>query len=249
MPTDEFDGNLLHFNADLFAPMLKEDLHEQPPPFLTTHPLTEVDFSTHSDDNSFLNDLNDVLDAMHASFGNRKAALDRDQWIRAAAQLAAGINTGLCHSYLYNTSLYFLSDLGPSKCKGLESLTVALGSLNYFLTYPPSDDDAAWRQCAHCLAVGGTQIMADHLEALLLTCGQDTAATRQTILNTEIAEFRLKVIEWTSWITVKANDHAVLAVMGSDPPPFISDPHIVEWINRRADMLAGEAKHKALLTA
>ncbi len=97
--------------------------------------------------------------------------------------------------------------------------------------------------------VGGTAVTADHLEALLLTCSQDTITAWQLILHSEITEFWLKVINWISRITIKANNHAVLMVTGSNPPSFISDPHIVEWITHRAKLLVGQAEAKALLTA
>jgi len=189
MSNNQFDRNLLRFDASIFAPMLKEDIREQPPPFTTTHPLTSVNFSAHPEDDLFLTDLNDVLETLTAGFGNDDASLNCDQWIQASAQLTAGINTGLHKSYPYNNSQYFFSNLGPSECKGLESLTMALGSLDYFLSQPPSDEEATWRQCARCLAVGGTKVTAEHLEALLQTCRQDTAAARQSLLNSEIAEF------------------------------------------------------------
>ena len=85
MSSTDPDNLMLRFDVDVFVPLLKEDICEQPPPFTIDNPLTEADFSTHPNDDNFLADLNGILPPLSTGFGTKPTTLNCEHWIHASA--------------------------------------------------------------------------------------------------------------------------------------------------------------------
>jgi hypothetical protein len=70
-----------------------------------------------------------------------------------------------------------------------------------------------------------------------------------TILNTKIRDFEWEVIAWVDSQCKKTLNQVVELVLGSDHPPFTTDPRIIEFIKREAETLAEHTHKEAVIQA
>jgi hypothetical protein len=69
------------------------------------------------------------------------------------------------------------------------------------------------------------------------------------ILNTKIREFEWEIVTWVNTQRQKTMNQVVEAVIGSNHPPFTTDPRIVEFIQREAESLTEHAHKEAIIQA
>jgi hypothetical protein len=217
--------DILKLDANVFAPMLDEHLVAHNPPLLVEPPLMAEDFANEEFANIFLDHFDDTTLALSQGFtkDDNPALLNKDQWLRASAQVMATIQNGLYHSFPINDLPTFISSLGPDEDSAIKVFATAVRALHYFLTDLP-DPKSQWRQCSRCLKVSSTSVMEDNWEVALLTCQQHVNAARASILNATIRDFRNKAIAWTNKTHLKAQDQMILDITNCRTPPFAADP-------------------------
>jgi hypothetical protein len=249
-----FDADISTGDPLLFAPLLQEDLTQLPPPFTITNPLRPSDFPEKDEDDghsTFLSDLESLIDYFAQGYNDDP---DRDigltitssQFIRGAAQIVAAIMAGIRSTFPLSDSPQFLCQLGPDELESLKTFAEAVGSLNKYLTDPTAQTPNSWQQCLRCLKVAHATITEDDWWAYYSTANQHAAAARSSILNATIRSFSqealLRVDKEREW----AWDEIVSRTVSANPPPFDADPHILEWIDREACHLKGDAEARAL---
>jgi hypothetical protein len=144
--TQNFDADIYLQDAELFAPLLTEDLSTLPPPFTVEVPLMEADFTL---DCSFPNDLDNIINFFSAGYDNRPNT-DRDktltssQFIWAAAELLASIMKGIRTIFPLSNTPAFLRSLGLDDLEGLCIFTAATAALNCYLTDPSAQNPSRW---------------------------------------------------------------------------------------------------------
>ena len=91
------NNNILKLDAKVFAPMLDEHLVAHNPPLFIEPPLTCKNFTNKEFTNVFLDHFdNTVLTLTHGfTKGDNSTILNKDQWLRASAQLMAAIQHSL----------------------------------------------------------------------------------------------------------------------------------------------------------
>jgi hypothetical protein len=245
------DHNVLKLDANVFAPMLDEHLVARNPPLAIEPPLTHEDFVSQEFADIFLDHFDDTTTAVARGFtkGDDIAILNKEQWLRASAQIMAAIQRGLYNSFPLDNIPNFIASLGPDENSATKVFGEAVGALNFFLTDLPSPDSGTWRQCARCLKISSTTVSEDDWAATLQTCNQHADAARASILNATIRDFRKYAAMWTDRTRLKAQDQMILDITNSAPPNFSADPRIIEWIKRLTDQGRAEAEIKATATA
>jgi hypothetical protein len=249
--TQNFDANIYLQDAELFAPLLTEDLSTLPPPFTVEVPLTEADFTP---DCSFPNDLDNIINFFSAGYDNgpdadRDETLTSSQFIWAAAELLASIMKGIRTTFPLSDTPAFLRSLGPDDLEGLRVFTAATAALNRYLTDPSAQNPSRWQQCLRCLQVCKITITKDDWWAEMATANQHAAAVRGTLLNRSIREFSNRALERANAERDRAWDHIVNLVVSGNPPPIDADPRITEWIEREAKRLHADMEARALSLA
>ncbi len=133
-----------------------------PPPLTITHPLQPEDFADDSFGNTFLDYFNNTLNALKFGFNNTKPsrALNRDQWLWAAAETMAAIHTSLCKALPHHDAFTFLTKLGLDKDMVTSIFTTTVQALSMFTTTPPTPN-GNWHQCAGCLKVANSMVTAE----------------------------------------------------------------------------------------
>jgi hypothetical protein len=245
----ESDELLMQQISRIFLPTLRPDYYEPISPYNNIVPLTEADFS--SDPSlgiTHLSNLSSLHDIIAPGF-KEGAHLNREQWLRTTAQLFAVALKGFSDSRPDKSTPDFLTDLGPDEAAALNGLSTVVASFNRFFDNPTSLNPAEWDQCLRCLKVNHLTITQDHYEARLKDANQNVDAARTTILNTKIREFEREVVAWVDSQRQKTLNQVVEAVIGSNHPPFTTDPRIIEYIQREAETLAERAHKEAVIQA
>jgi len=240
--------NTLYLNSKVFAPMLDDDLVARNPTLHIKNPLTVVDFAKDNFSDTFIKNLNNTTNTIAYGFQDNKPdwALNKEQWLQAAAQIMAAIHQGLYKAFPLEDTLEFLASLRPDDTTAAGILTVAAGALNYYLK---NTSGTQWKQCACCLRVAGDTISEDRWEAELLTCNQHADATRLLIINTTIRETQIKAERQRDLICSTAKDQVVLSITNSNPSPFSTDPCIKDWVTRLVNATCIDAEAMATDTA
>jgi hypothetical protein len=249
-----FDADISTGDPSIFAPLLQEDPSQLPPPFTITNPLHTSDFPEESGDDghsTFLPDLESLVDYFAQGYNDDP---DRDigltvtssQFIRGAAQLVAAIMAGIRNTFPFSDTPQFLHQLGPDELESLKILGEAVGSLNKFFTDPAAQTPNSWQQCLRCLKVAHTTITEDDWWAHYSTANQHAAAARSSILNATIRSFSQEALLRIDKERERAWDEIVSRTVSANPPPFDADPRILEWIDREARHLKGDAEARAL---
>jgi hypothetical protein len=245
----ESDELLMQQISRIFLPTLRPEYYEPISPYDNIVPLTEADFTS---DPSFglihLTNLSSLHDIIAPGFKDR-ARLNREQWLRTVNQLFAVALKGFSDSRPDHSMPDFLTDLGPDEAAALNGLSTVVTSFNKFFENPTSLNPSEWDQCLRCLKVNHLTITQDHYEARLKDANQNVDAARTTILNTKIREFEREIVAWVDSQRQKTMNQVVEAVIGSNHPPFTTDPRIVEFIQREAESLAERAHKEAVLQA
>jgi hypothetical protein len=249
-----FDADIATGDPSLFAPLLQEDLTKLPPPFTICNPLLPSDFpeETEVDGHStFLSNLQSLVDYFEQGYNDN---LDRDigltisssQFIRRAAQLVTAIMAGIRSTFPLADSPQFLRQLGPNKLESLKVFAEAVRSLNRYLTDPLAHDPSGWQQCLRCLKVAHISITEDDWWAQFATANQHAATARASILNATIRNFSREALLRMNKEREKAWDKIVSRTVSANPPPFDTDPHILEWIDHEAHRLKADTEARAL---
>ncbi len=227
--------------------MLDETLVARNPVFHTSHPLTTNEFKDSKFADDYVDSIKTISQTLKAGFelAETDDRLDKEQWLRSAAQLMASIHEGVYRTFPLLNAEEYKSAFGPDESDAARDFSFAVGSLHYFLTNTVVDLPHKFKQCARCLKVSSTVTTADDLEAHLMSCNQDADAARLTIINATIKEARDEALRWKDEQTARAQDQVVLAVINSNPPPFSADPRIEAWVARQADTLRNAAEVKA----
>jgi len=231
--------NTLYLNPKVFAPILDNDLVAYNPTLHIENLLTVADFS-----DTFIENLNDTTDTITYGFQDNKLdwALNKEQWLQAAAQIMATIHQGLYKAFPLEDTPEFLASLRPDNTTTTGILAVVAGALNYYLK---NTSGTQWKQCARCLQVSGDTISKDCWEAELLTYNQHADAIRLLIINTTIHETQIEAERQRDLIRSTAKDQVVLSITNSNPPPFSTDPHIKDWVAHLVDATHIDAKAMA----
>ena len=231
------DHDVLKLDTNVFAPMLDEHLVARNPPLTIEPPLTHEDFISQEFADIFLDHFDDTTTAVARGFtkGDDIAILNKEQWLRASAQIMAAIQRGLYNSFPLDNIPNFIASLGPDENSTTKVFGEAVGALNFFLTDLPSPDSSTWHQCARCLKISSTTVSEDDWAATLQTCNQHADAARASILNATIHDFRKYAAMWTDRTHLKAQDQMILDITNSAPPNFSADLRIIEWIKHLTD--------------
>jgi len=237
-------------DADTFAPLLKEDLTSEDPPFIITNPLQVLDFAV--DDGfaeAYLESLDNILLNTACGFHgldtplNPSAPLNREQWLRTAAQLIAAIQQGTQRNYDTSDIDNPYSRATQNKVNTLQALARANRNLNSFFTKENVKGPNNSNQCIRCLQVSGSTVLPEHWEAQLLTCNQLVAATCSTLINRYTQEFTREMETWLGNQRITAQNQIIETVINEHPPPHQErDPRVIEWVNRKADTLRSSAQ-------
>ena len=242
----ESDELLMQQISHIFLPTLRPEYYEPISLYDNIVPLTEADFTS---DPSFglihLTDLSSLHDIIAPGFKDG-ARLNREQWLRTANQLFAVALKGFSDSRPDHSTPDFLTDLGPDEAAALNGLSTVVASFNKFFENPTSLNPSEWDQCLRCLKVNHLTITQDHYEAKLKDANQNIDAARMTILNTKIREFEREIVAWVDSQCQKTMNQVVEAVIGSNHPPFTTDPCIIEFIQREAEALAERPHREAI---
>jgi hypothetical protein len=72
-----------------------------------------------------------------AEGGHKRTTLNRDQWIRTAAQLITAIHRGIqrTHNKLGDINFLVQDNIGPDDSNAVRQMTNAVGALNAYLAY------------------------------------------------------------------------------------------------------------------
>jgi hypothetical protein len=227
-----FDANISTGDATLFAPLLQEDLTKLLSPFTITNRLDKSDFLEQDPNeapNTFLNDLESLEEYFEQGCRDNPTrdlclTINRQQFIRGAAQVLSSIMNGIRSTFLLDDSPQFLRALGPDELESFKVLAKAIGSLNCYFTDPTALNPEHWQQCLCCLQVTHVSIMEDDWWAHFQTANQNAAAARQTILNTTIWNFSMEALRHVDADRTRAWDQIVTRVITANPPPFDADP-------------------------
>ena len=105
------DHDVLKLDAKVFAPMLDEHLVAQNPPLTIEPPLTHEDFVRQEFADIFLDHFDNTTMAVACGFtkGNNIAILNKEQWLRASAQIMAAIQCSCCRRSPRHQALQILS--------------------------------------------------------------------------------------------------------------------------------------------
>ena len=212
-----FDADISTGDPTLFTPLLQEDLTKLPPPFNITNPLKKSDFPEQAPgeaSNTFLNDLESLEEYFEQGYledSDRDLCLtiDRNQFIRGAAQVVAAIMKGIRSTFPLDDSPQFLRALGPDELESFKTFAEAVSSLNRYLTDPAALNPERWQQCLRCLQVAHVSITEDDWWAHFQTANQNAAAARQTILNTTIRNFSTEALHCVDADRTRAWDQIV----------------------------------------
>jgi len=247
---DSEDPNiLLQTLACIFTPVLRDRASQPIPPYDTVVPLTEIDFASHpSVGLTHLSDLASIHATIVPGFAEG-APLNREQWLRTAAQLNASILKGFSQSCPDNECPDFMDDINPDERAALHTLGQVVGSLNYYFTNPAAKEPTKWKQCLRCLKVNHITITPEYWESQLQHCQQMVDATRETILNIKTREFEKEIMSWVDSQCATAFNQVVEVVLDSNHPPPETDPRMTEWITRRAEELKQKAESDAIKSA
>jgi len=69
-------------------------------------------------------------------------------------------------------------------------------ALAAFFTNPTSEHPTYWQQCARCLMVSGKLVNLDEFQAQLVTCDQNVASARTSILNALVSDLNHDFLLW-----------------------------------------------------
>ena len=140
----------LHLDPKVFTPMLDDNLVARNPTLHIENPLTLADFANDKFGDASVQDLDNTANTITYGFHEDKPdqALNKEQWLQAAAQLMAAIHQGLYNALPLKNTLEFLASLGPDDTTAASTFTAATGALNYYLK---NTSGTHWKQCAHCL--------------------------------------------------------------------------------------------------
>ena len=108
------DNDILKLEADIFLPLLNQDLVACNLPLTLTQPLALANFMDNKLGNTILDILEDITFFMKCSFTNNNLAncLNKNQWLRASTQIMVAIHQGL--QYMIHILLMMLnSSLKP----------------------------------------------------------------------------------------------------------------------------------------
>jgi hypothetical protein len=221
---DEHNANNPFFlDVLVFAPMLVEDLTQVPPPFQIKQPLTKVDFNipvTKDNDKSdnthvtFLEDLNSIQDILKEG-ASRHTTLNREQWLRTAAQLLSAIHTGIQKTHNKSKNTHFLnpeskSDRGPDETDTARLLINATCALSGYFTNPTIENPEYWQQCTCCLMVSKKLVDENSFQAHLVNTNQNVASARATILSQLVTDCWIAFLSLRDRIRGDMHDHMIL---------------------------------------
>ncbi len=143
MSTNDNNHDTLYLDPQVFAPMLNDNLVAHNPTLHISNPLTVADFTDTKFGDTFVDNLDDILDTITYGFKDNQpsSALNKEQWLWATAQIMATIHQGLYKTFPLEDMLEFLATLGLDD-------TTAVGTLSYYLK---NMSGTHWKQCTRCL--------------------------------------------------------------------------------------------------
>jgi hypothetical protein len=144
------DNDVLKLDADLFLPLLNNDLVTCNLPIKVHNPLTPADFSDTKLGNTIMDILDNITFFMKHGFDDSDPThhLSKDQWFCAATQTIATVHQGLYNTFPVDDAKTFINSLGPDGDEAAHTLALATKTLDYFFTNPPTCQQGDWQQCA-----------------------------------------------------------------------------------------------------
>jgi hypothetical protein len=233
---DMFPSDDLCYDADTFAPILKEDLTAQklPKPLpLTTNNFTAEDTFTDALVDSVSNIESTLADGFYGPNAslNPSAVLNCEQWLRIANIVMHAVQHGLQRNYDTSDTNHPYNDVSPDEQEALDGVGTAARNLHSFFIKDWPKGPMNSNQCVHCLQVSGATVTYKNWEAQLRQCNYNAAAARHLILNQYKDTLCRKADTCLAEQCLRAQNQIIELITSNNPPPHLeTDPRLVEWI-------------------